>query len=92
MRKKILAPHQKKVSITRNGMMDQAISSRKEPWMGSGISSPRRRYLIGENENHSEDQHRHHDAYQREVDVQVIDLRRDRRSGFGPKWKLHRLD
>ena len=38
--KKILAPHQKKVSMTRNGMMDQVISSRKEPWIGCGTSSP----------------------------------------------------
>ncbi len=34
--KKILAPHQKKVSMTRNGITDQAISSLKEPWMGCG--------------------------------------------------------
>ncbi len=41
-----MAPHQKKVSITRNGMIDQVISRRNEPWMGSGTSvAERRRYF-----------------------------------------------
>ena len=45
--KKSCAPHQKNVSMIRNGITDQAISSFIEPWMGAGISSSeRRRYLM----------------------------------------------
>ena len=39
----------------------------------------------------AEDKHRHHDANQAQVNVQMIDIDGDRGSGFRPKWKLHSL-
>ncbi len=74
--------------MTRKGMMDQVISKPQGAVDGLRhfIAAPP--VLDREDEDHAEDEHRHHDAHQRQVDVQVIDFGGERGSGFRPKWKL----